>query len=328
MSCWKALSAIVTTIVLSGSLAVAQTAQSDAEEGASAKKPLIRKLGTIDCDLVETTPIVFHDRLYRFEYVRAKYKPNTTGDSYFRFIDVASGEPTPSFAVGYHLGSAMVAGDTVYVTGANTWGGQRVEIFASKDLKHWDTFNALNLPGFGIYNTSMCRAGDKYVLMFEIGKPSEEAGAAFTARFATSADLKHWELTPPECNWTKKHYSAPHALRYLDGYFYVFYLHAHQGYEMRVVRSQDLIHWEPSPLNPVLRASKDDKQIAKAKLTGGQRERIVKAVNRNNSDFDLCEFEGKVVIYYSWGNQQGVEHLAEAVYDGTLEELLHGFFPQ
>ncbi len=328
MSCWKALSAIVTTIVLSGSLAVAQTAQSDADEGASAKKPLIRKLGTIDCDLVETTPIVFHDRLYRFEYVRAKYQPNTTGDSYFRFIDVASGEPTPSFAVGYHLGSAMVEGDTVYVTGTNTWGGQRVEIFASKDLKHWDTFNALNLPGFGIYNTSMWRAGDKYVLMFEIGKPSEEAGAAFTARFATSADLKHWELTPPECNWTKIHYSAPHALRYLDGFFYVFYLHSHNGYEMRVVRSRDLIHWELSPLNPVLRASEDDKKIANPKLTAAQRERIAKARNLNNSDLDLCEFQGKVVIYYSWGDQQGIEHLAEAVFDGTLEELLRGFFPQ
>jgi hypothetical protein len=184
------------------------------------------------------------------------------------------------------------------------------------------------LPGFGIYNTSLWKAGDKYVLMFEIGEPPEEAGARFTARFATSEDLKHWELTPPECNWTKKHYSAPHALRYLDGYFYVFYLHAHQGYEMRVVRSPDLIHWEPSPLNPVLRASREDKKIANPKLTGQQRERIANAVNLNNSDLDLCEFEGRLVIYYSWGNQQGVEHLAEAVYEGTLEQFLSGFFPR
>ena len=27
--------------------------------------PVIRKLGTILCDMVETTPVVFHDRLYR-----------------------------------------------------------------------------------------------------------------------------------------------------------------------------------------------------------------------------------------------------------------------
>jgi hypothetical protein len=30
---------------------------------------------------------------------------------------------------------------------------------------------------------------------------------------------------------------------------------------------------------------------------------------------------------YSWGNQQGVEHLAEAVYDGSLKQFLHGWFP-
>ena len=33
------------------------------------------------------------------------------------------------------------------------------------------------------------------------------------------------------------------------------------------------------------------------------------------------------MIYYSWGNQRGEEFLAEAVYDGTLEEFLKGFFP-
>jgi len=35
-------------------------------------KPRIEKLGTIDCDMVETTPIVFGGRLYRFEYVRVR----------------------------------------------------------------------------------------------------------------------------------------------------------------------------------------------------------------------------------------------------------------
>jgi len=328
MFCWRALPAFVTMIVLGGSLAVAKTAREEGKEDVSGDRPVIKKLGTIDCDLVETTPIVFQNRLYRFEYVRTKYKPNTTGDSYFRFIDVARGEPTPSFAVGYHLGSALVDGDTVYVTGTNTWGGQRVEIFASKDLQHWNAWNALNLPGFGIYNTSMWRAGDKHVLMFEIGEPPEEAGVRFTARFATSKDLRHWELTPPECNWTKKHYSAPHALRYLDGVYYVFYLHAHQGYEMRVVRSRDLIHWEPSPWNPVLRASKEDKNIANPKLTPAQRERIAEATNINNSDMDFCEYNGRLIINYSWGNQQGAEHLAEAVFHGTLEQFLKSWFPE
>ena len=50
-------------------------------------KPQIRKLGTIDLDLVETTPIVFKGRLYRFEYVRERYWAGTTGKSYFRCIE-------------------------------------------------------------------------------------------------------------------------------------------------------------------------------------------------------------------------------------------------
>ncbi len=47
----------------------------------------------------------------------------------------------------------------------------------------------------------------------------------------------------------------------------------------------------------------------------------------NNSDMDLCEFRGKTIITYSWGNQQGTEFLGEAVYDGTLASFLKGFFP-
>ena len=40
--------------------------------------------------MVETTPIVFNGRLYRFGDVRDfYYKPNTTGRSHFRFVDVA-----------------------------------------------------------------------------------------------------------------------------------------------------------------------------------------------------------------------------------------------
>ena len=69
------------------------------------------------------------------------------------------------------------------------------------------------------------------------------------------------------------------------------------------------------------------RRVASQNLTPAQRERISKAVNLNNSDIDICEHEGRLVLNYSWGNQQGVEHLAEAVYLGTLEQFLRGWFP-
>jgi hypothetical protein len=294
----------------------------------AAKRPVIRKLGTIDLDLVETTPVVFKGKLYRFEYVRSGYKPNTTGDSYFRFIDHESGEASAPFAKGYHLGSAMADGDTLYVAGTNIWDGERIDLFATQDLVKWESWNALNLPGYGIFNTSMCRADDRYVLMFEVGKPPEIAGVPFTARFAVSPDLRAWELTAPECTYSKDRYTAPHCLRYRNGYYYDFYLEAVEGgYEQYVVRSKDMIAWESSPLNPVLKASDEDKQIANPRLTPEQREAIQNARNINNSDIDFCEHEGRLIINYSWGNQQGVEFLAEAVYEGSETAFLEGWFP-
>ncbi len=301
-----------------------------ANDRSAAQKPLIKKLGTIDCDLVEATPVVFRGRLYRFEYVRTRYKANKTGESYFRFIDVATGQPTPPFAAGYNLGSALVEGDTVYVYGVKGWGTQTVYVFWSKDLETWSEQPALELPGWTIYNTSVCKGDGRYIMAFEVGAPAEVAGRAFTSRFAESRDLVHWQLLPEPLVYTKDRYSACPALKFFDGFYYMIYLEARPGptYQSHIVRSRDLSHWQSSPRNPVLAFSPEDKRIANPKLTAAQRERIAKAVNINNSDVDLCEFDGKVVIYYSWGNQQGVEHLAEAVYDGTLAELLLGFFPQ
>ena len=142
-------------------------------------------------------------------------------------------------------------------------------------------------------------------------------------------NLLDWNLLPNECVYTKKRYSACPALRFLDGWFYMTYLEARPGpnYETYLVRSRDLIRWESSPLNPVLKASPENKLIANPKLTANQRAKITRAADLNNSDVDLCEFRGKTIITYSWGNQQGTEFLAEAVSDGTLASFLKGFFP-
>ncbi len=132
-------------------------------------KPEIVKLGTIDVDLVETTPVVFRDTLYRFEYVRPNYWDNDTGDSYFRFVEHDTGEPSLPFARGYHLGNVLVDGETILVTGTDIWDGERVDIFMSTDMVRWESWNALDLPGYGLFNTSLCKAEGTYVLMFEVG---------------------------------------------------------------------------------------------------------------------------------------------------------------
>ena len=139
--------------------------------------------------------------------------------------------------------------------------------------------------------------------------------------------LKKWEILSRDHNYAMDRYIAPHCLRYLDGYYYDFYLEAFEGYEARVVRSKDLIHWESSPLNPVLKASASDKLIANKNLSDSLLQKIAIAENLNNSDIDFCEYKGKLIINYSWGNQMGKEFLGEAFYNGTQEQFLKGWFP-
>jgi len=291
-------------------------------------KPSIVKLGTIDCDMVETTPIVFQNRLYRFEYVRSNYKPNKTGVPFFRFIDVESGESTPAFAHGFHLGSAHVEDDKVFVYGIDAWGGSKVNVFWSRDLEDWHSELALTLPGCGIYNNSVCRGRDRYVMAIEFGEPAELVGVRFTIFFAESNDLLKWRMRPLDEVFSRDRYTACPVIRWVDGYYYMVYLEQTPKltYEPHIVRSKDLFDWQASPFNPVMHPSAEDKKIANERLTVEQRNRILNAVNINNSDMDFCEFNGETVIYYSWGDQKGTEFLAEAVYNDGLESFLKSFF--
>src|SRR5271154_5537915 len=116
-------------------LIVIVTAVAAADE--KVKTPIFKKLGTLDLLMVETTPVVFKDRLYRFEYVRDNYHANKSGASFFRFIDVAADKATPAFAKGKHLGCALVEGDTVYTFGVDKWGGSTITLLHSKDMEKW-----------------------------------------------------------------------------------------------------------------------------------------------------------------------------------------------
>ena len=87
------------------------------------------------------------------------------------------------------------------------------------------------------------------------------------------------------------------------------------------------MNWQYSAINPVLMYDDiADKQINDPYLTAEEREVIKNALDINNSDLEACEFNGRTIIYYSWGNQRGTEFLAEASYEGTMHEFLKGWF--
>jgi hypothetical protein len=296
-------------------------------------KPQIRKLGTIDCDMVETTPIVINGRLYRFEYVRDNYKPNKTGKSYFRFKGVETNAVSAPFAEGYHFGSAYNDNGIIYVFGVPKIGGEIMTVFRSKDLVNWEQKDIFNLPGWRLFNNSVCAGRDGFIMAFEIGDPPDECGHPFTIRFAKSADLWDWALTPSDCVYSKDRYTACPYIRYVpdDGNYYMIYLESLPGwgYVPYIARSEDLVKWQRSPVNPVLMfEEQEDKKLSNHFFSPEERARIDDALDVNNSDVDLCEFLGRTVIYYSWGNQTGVEFLAEAVYEGPVDEFLQGFFEE
>jgi hypothetical protein len=169
---------------------VEATEQLPQRKAAGDNKPAIKKLGTIDLLMVETTPVVFKDRLYRFEYVRDNYPANKTGASYFRFIDVATGKATPAFANGQHLGCAFVQGDVVYAFSVNKWGGSKITVFRSKDMKKWEEQLALHLPGWELFNTTVCKADGRTCLAGSCSPRS-----ALTRRKST-------RLARPCASWT------------------------------------------------------------------------------------------------------------------------------
>ena len=75
----------------------------------------------------------------------------------------------------------------MYVYGADHWGGTRIQVFWSTDLKEWKNETALALPkGWNVFNSSVCKGPEGYVMAFEVGEPAEVVGAAFTNFFAFS----------------------------------------------------------------------------------------------------------------------------------------------
>lgn len=313
------------------------------------KKPLIRKLGTISCNnIVETTPVVYKGELYRFEVVRRKSFTSATASQHIywrdldeppclRFVHVRTNTSTPLFAEGYTFGFPWAEEDTMYVvTGGNdnygkTWGSNRLVFFRSTDLINWEKFNEVPMPGWNIFNMNIAKLGDTYTLLIEVNKPVEEAGTeSFSFRFLQSKDFINWELTPTECAFQRDRYCGSPALYTVEGdpHYYVCYLEAYPEHRFAdsIARSKDLINWEYSLVNPVLMYDEEDKKIGSPFLTPEDRERIDKSLNFNNSDMELCEYLGRTIIYYSWGDQWGHEFLAEACYEGTMKDFLKAFF--
>ena len=125
--------------------------------------PVIVKKGTIDLDLCETSPFVFKGKLYRLEWHRKA--------SRLRIMDHDTQAEVSHFGDKHRFPCAFVEGDTVYVIGTTEdkgWCGTTLTLFTSKDLTNWNEQVAYQNPDFRICNTSICKAGGRYVMSIEL----------------------------------------------------------------------------------------------------------------------------------------------------------------
>ena len=232
-------------------------------------------------------------------------------------------------------------GERVYVYAAED---NRVIQFVSDDLVHWEESVALEFPEtFKCHNTAVCRGDDGYVMVIECGEAMHDQdpvqaqlenpyiGVRFTEFFATSPDLVHWTLMPFDKAYTKERYNACPALKFCDGYYYMICLESLPcaRWAPYIYRTADFDTWEIGYYNPLFIPSRED-LYPKEGVTLSEEARAVnfRHLNVNNSDIDLCEYEGKTYIVYASGNQ-GVTWgglYCEAVYDGPLNDFLRANF--
>lgn len=300
------------------------------------RRKTLKKLGTLYPGFVEATPVVWKGRLLRFEWDRpGKWvgDPDELPFGYYRFIDAETWETTPRFAEDHAFGCCIAEGEKMYVFGppGQVCHGHSIDMFVSDDLINWESREVLTFPeDISIFNTTVCAYPEGYMMAIEIGGNNPVVGVGFTIVYAKSSDLIHWELLPmDEYVYAQDRYTACPVLRWHDGQFYMIYLESAPCHRWipYIVRTADLKSYELGLVNPIMYPSDEDKVIIDpSRLSALDIDRIENAINTNNSDIDLCEFGGKTVIVYSWGNQLGHEFLAIAEYDGSEEEFLKSFF--
>lgn len=269
----------------------------------------LENIALVQKDMCEMSPIVWRDTLMHLACVRPA--SGGTVDQYWLEIrNPSTGEVASKFAEGYGLASAFVDGDTIHVTASrfadNDWND--VTLFSSKDLKTWEQRVIIQQEDEHLFNSSLCKGPEGYVLAYESNTPKYPA---FTTKFAVSKDLKVWDKRP-EATFGTNRYTACPEIHYSNGYYYVMYLETRSPrhyFETYITRSRDLKTWELSSANPVLSPRGLDEGV-------------------NASDPALVEFAGKTHVYYAVGDQLTWMNVKQGEFPGTAEEFFSRWYQQ
>jgi hypothetical protein len=268
----------------------------------------IEKLpGTFMDGRAEASPVVAKGRVVVM--VAARHVSDTGPGLVFR--DWETKEDIKEVEWPYRFASAVNDGEDILIVGSlRTKDGTEIGLLRlGSDLRVKEQRPLLQSAEV-IPNTSLIFDGRRYVMAIEVESPK---GGQFHPRFLVSSDLKDWktlgkDMLPGE-------YAACPTIRYVDGWYYVFYLRSHKlaqpqdgleyGFTTRVARTRDFQTFETERLlaAPVVLAPSAGESV-------------------NTSDLDLVEHEGRVYMVYNVGNQVSAGRLRTAVYNGTLAEMV------
>ncbi|ADE12116.1 hypothetical protein [Sideroxydans lithotrophicus] len=250
----------------------------------------------------ESTPVVFNGEvLYVTSAVGLRAK-------IYRQTDKTLLADIPS---GMEFQSAIVNNGTLYIFGSKA-GRSQLGMISTTDLVNWTTNQTVYTApaGITVYNSSVASDPTGFVMAYEI---CETAEICFNARFQHSTDLISW--APIGGQYERNYYTACPTIRYVGGYYYMFFLSDQLNgntlvFSTTISRSVDLVNWQFSPITVL--SPNDD------------------VASNNASDMDLVEFNGRVMMIYENGSQIGLpvanSGLREASYNGTLAQFVALFF--
>lgn len=209
--------------------------------------------------------------------------------------------------------SALVENGTLYVFGATNSarnGSQTISMISTTDLTTWTPAVVVYTAPSGtlVYNTSVAPDATGWVMAYEICVPNT---VCFNVRFLHSDNMVSW--SPVGSVYEINYYTACPTIRYVDGWYYMFYLshyRENEGYHAtNVSRSQNLRDWEFSSITVL------------SPLDGDHA--------GNASDMDFVEHDGVRIIYAN-NSQFGIvvpnSGTREALFEGTISQFVSLFF--
>jgi predicted GH43/DUF377 family glycosyl hydrolase len=256
----------------------------------------IQKTGLLLKNKMESTPVVWTDG--RILLVASGRELGTI-EIYDGAILVSSTHTETA------LISAIVSGGRLYVFGSKNFGSPNntVEVTSTGDLTHWAAPRTV-LSGRNdrtYFNTSVTPAANgTFTMAIET---CEQYTVCFNVRFFQSTDLYNW--TEIGAIFKPDIYAACPTIRYINGFYYVFYLRSNRYFSTYVSRSADLVTWEDS--SSVVLFPTEEEGI-------------------DNSDMDFVEFNGELIIIYAVGDQTTYTNINSAKYHGSLADFVAEFF--